>query len=139
MSGMLVETCATRRDTVSSQITLAGSQDRDRPPPSRAQAIERSIEDNISLPLTVARIAALSGMGPRDLGRACRETFGLGPRALIVHMRLAHAKRLMATTEDPLSQIALACGFADQPHFQNRFRHVTGLTPSAWRRAHRAN
>ncbi|WP_184717650.1 AraC family transcriptional regulator [Caulobacter sp.] len=135
MSGLHVETGASRRET----ITSIGSQDRDRPPPARAQVIERSIEDNISLPLTVARVAALSGLGLRDLGRACRETFGLGPRALIVHMRLAHAKRLMATTDDPLSQIALACGFADQPHFQNRFRHVTGLTPNAWRRTHRAN
>lgn len=131
MSGQ-VEAHATRQNIVSSRSIPRGS-------PCRAQVIERSIEDNISLPLTVARVAALSGIGPRDLGRTCRETFGLGPRALIVHMRLTHAKHLMATTEDPLSQIALACGFADQPHFQNRFRHVTGLTPSAWRRAHRAN
>lgn len=139
MSGQQVETQAAGRETVGQRIIVSDGLDPARPPNGRVQAIERLIEDNITRPLTVARIARLSGMAPRRLGRACKETFGLSPRALIVHVRLAHAKRLMVSTQDSLSQIALACGFADQPHFQNRFRRVTGVTPSAWRRAHRAN
>jgi AraC family transcriptional regulator len=40
----------------------------------------------------------------------------------------------MLTTEDPLSQIALACGMADQAHLSKLFRRGVGETPSAWRR-----
>ena len=106
--------------------------------PWRARQVERFIDENLSLPLSVARIAAFSGVGPGYFGRACKDTFGLAPRALITRKRLDRAKVLMATTNEPLNQIALACGFADQSHFTNRFRRLMGVTPTAWRRDHRA-
>lgn len=105
--------------------------------PWRARLVERFIEDNLSLPLKVTRVASYSGIGLSYFGRACKDTFGLAPRALITQMRLAHAKHLMITTDEPLNQIALACGFADQAHFTNRFRRQTGVTPGAWRRDNR--
>jgi AraC-like DNA-binding protein len=40
----------------------------------------------------------------------------------------------MLTTCESLSQIALACGLADQAHLCHCFRRVTGTTPAAWRR-----
>jgi AraC family transcriptional regulator len=44
------------------------------------------------------------------------------------------AQRLMLTTQEPLSQIALACGMADQAHLSKLFRRGVGETPGAWRR-----
>ena len=52
----------------------------------------------------------------------------------IVRLRLELAQRLMLTTEDSLSQIALACGLADQAHLSKLFGRLVGETPSAWRR-----
>jgi AraC-like DNA-binding protein len=43
----------------------------------------------------------------------------------------------MLEGHQPLSQIALSCGFADQAHLARIFRRETGLAPSAWRRANR--
>jgi transcriptional regulator GlxA family with amidase domain len=48
-------------------------------------------------------------------------------------MRVARAQNLMVISSDPLSQIALECGFADQSHFSNCFRKVIGERPGAWR------
>lgn len=45
---------------------------------------------------------------------------------------------MMLATEEPLSQVALDCGFADQSHFSRLFRRQEGSSPSAWRRAHDA-
>ena len=104
--------------------------------PWRAKRVMHFIEDYLNTPLTVAQIAAVSGVGPGHFGKACKDTFGLTPHALITQRRLARAKVLMATTGDPLNQIALACGFTDQSHFTNRFRRAQGMTPNAWRRAH---
>jgi transcriptional regulator GlxA family with amidase domain len=44
------------------------------------------------------------------------------------------AQRLLATTRLSLGEIAAATGFYDQSHFTKRFRKVTGITPSAYRR-----
>jgi AraC-like DNA-binding protein len=46
------------------------------------------------------------------------------------------AAQYMLTTDAPLSDIALGCGFADQAHLCKRFRQAAGQTPAAWRRAH---
>ena len=40
----------------------------------------------------------------------------------------------MLTTDEPLSQIALACGLCDQSHFTRVFRRIVGESPNAWRR-----
>jgi hypothetical protein len=41
----------------------------------------------------------------------------------------------MRTTQEPLSQIAVACGLCDQAHLCRVFRRLIGMSPSAWRRA----
>jgi AraC-like DNA-binding protein len=40
----------------------------------------------------------------------------------------------MLATDEPLCQIALAAGFADQSHLTKRFQYAVGITPSVWRR-----
>jgi AraC family transcriptional regulator len=35
-----------------------------------------------------------------------------------------------------LTEIALACGFADQSHFTKAFTRRIGISPGAWRRHH---
>jgi AraC family transcriptional regulator len=52
----------------------------------------------------------------------------------IIRLRLELAQRMMLSTEEPLSQIALACGLADQSHLSKLFRNELGETPGAWRR-----
>jgi AraC-like DNA-binding protein len=42
---------------------------------------------------------------------------------------------MLTTTREPLSQVALACGFSDQAHLCKVFRRTIGMRPSAWRRA----
>ena len=45
-----------------------------------------------------------------------------------------HAKRMIENTNDGLSAIALACGFADQCHLTRIFSRLAGCSPGAWRR-----
>jgi AraC-like DNA-binding protein len=46
--------------------------------------------------------------------------------------------KLMLETDVPLSEIALAVGFADQAHFSNKFRRACGTTPAQWRKSRRS-
>jgi AraC-like DNA-binding protein len=79
----------------------------------------------------------LAGLVPLSVSHFCRafkETFGDTPHMYIIRLRLELAQSLMLATEDPLSQIALASGLADQAHLTKLFRRVVGETPGAWRR-----
>lgn len=81
-----------------------------------------------------ADLAAEVRLSPSHLIKAFKGSFGLTPQAYVAQCRVQYAKKLMLSTGEPLAQIALACGFADQAHFSTYFRRVTGNTPAQWRR-----
>jgi transcriptional regulator GlxA family with amidase domain len=47
----------------------------------------------------------------------------------LTHLRVAHAHRLLTTTDLPISEIAVSAGFCDQSYFDRRFRQHYGETP----------
>jgi AraC family transcriptional regulator len=55
----------------------------------------------------------------------------------VMRRRLLRAQELLASTELPLIDIALATGFADQSHFSRRFHQMMGVPPRAFRLQHR--
>ena len=54
--------------------------------------------------------------------------------AYVAVRRVERAKLMMASTEQRLTDIALACGFADQSHLNRSFRRIVGVSPGLWRR-----
>ncbi|MGR4863347.1 helix-turn-helix domain-containing protein [Caulobacter sp. LARHSG274] len=115
--------------------------DRRRPPSKgarlptwRIRKIERFIAENLDRPLPLETLAPLVRLSCSHFARACKNTFGLTPRQLVLHHRIEQAQALMRDALTPLSQVALACGFADQAHFSRLFRQTVGTTPRQWRR-----
>ena len=104
--------------------------------PWKKRKVQCFITENLEGALRVKELATLVSLSPARFSRAFKESFGQPPHAYIVKMRVERARALMLTTSESLSQIALACGLADQAHFCRRFRKVTGMTPSAWRRVY---
>jgi AraC family transcriptional regulator len=68
--------------------------------------------------------------------RAFKRSVGLPPKQYVLMRRLERAKALISGTRESLSDVALACGFADQSHLTRRFRKVVGIPPGRWRRSH---
>jgi AraC family transcriptional regulator len=104
----------------------------------QARKVHAYIESHIAGPVLVADLCALVQLSEAHFARAFRRTFGKSPHAFVIMLRVDLAAQYMLQTEVPLSDIALRCGFADQPHLCRHFRQTTGYTPAAWRRAHRA-
>jgi len=102
--------------------------------PWQKRKVERYLEENLEQPVRLAELAKQVPLSVSYFCRAFKETFGITPHAHIIRLRLEMAKRLMLATQDPLSQIALASGLADQAHLCKLFRRGVGETPSAWRR-----
>lgn len=101
---------------------------------------ERRVREHVAIHLgTTLRIEALACVARLSASyfkRAFKVTFAETPHGYIRRMRLEQAKRMMLEGHEPLAQIALACGLADQAHLSRLFRDATGSSPSAWRRRH---
>jgi AraC family transcriptional regulator len=95
------------------------------------------IDSHITDRVLVADLSALVRCSEAHFSRLFKRTFGESPYAFVVKRRVELAARRMLDTEISLSDVALSCGFTDQAHLTNHFRHVMQYTPSAWRRAHR--
>jgi transcriptional regulator GlxA family with amidase domain len=102
--------------------------------PWQKRKIERYVRENLDRVLQRDELGAQVSLSTCHFSRAFKETFGQSPHAYIVRLRLEMAKELMLSTDDALSQIAFACGFADQSHFTKMFRRSVGDTPNNWRR-----
>jgi AraC family transcriptional regulator len=94
------------------------------------------INANLASKLTLAEIAKVACISKSHFSRAFKISHGVSPWAYIIMARVERAKRMIRATREPLSQIASACGFADQAHLCNAFRRRVGVSPGIWRRAH---
>jgi AraC family transcriptional regulator len=104
--------------------------------PWQQRKIDRYVRDHLERPVQIEELAEQIPLSVSHFCRAFKETFGDTPHAYLIRLRLETAQQLMLSTAEPLSQIALASGFADQAHLSKQFRRVVGDTPSAWRRRH---
>jgi AraC family transcriptional regulator len=92
------------------------------------------VQANIGSNIHVADLATLVRLSKGHFFRAFRETFGEAPGSYIARQRIRQGQSLMLNSRARLSEIALACGMCDQPHFTRVFGKFVGLSPRAWRR-----
>ncbi|MCI0415438.1 AraC family transcriptional regulator [bacterium] len=88
---------------------------------------------NFSAPPSLSEIAHQVGVHPVHLAKTFRRFEGLTPGEYIRKLRVDFARRKLRETSEPLAQIALDAGFADQTHFTRVFKRLTGLTPRCFR------
>jgi len=80
--------------------------------------------------------AEIAGMSPRSLQRRLNAE-GLTYASLVDQVRFEDATRSLDRSDAPLIEIAFDLGYSDPAHFTRAFRRWAGITPSAYRRAHR--
>ena len=103
--------------------------------PSRlAWAAARRIEAGALDESGLAGLAAHLGITDRHLRRVFGEAFGVSPIDYAQTQRLLLAKRLLADTTLPVTEVALTAGFGSLRRFNTLFRARYGLTPSTLRR-----
>jgi AraC family transcriptional regulator len=68
--------------------------------------------------------------------RAFRQHVGVTVGEYARARLVARAGEDLKRGETPLSDIALAYGFADQSHFSRTFKRFMNMTPDAYRKAH---
>ncbi|MGW5382445.1 helix-turn-helix domain-containing protein [Nocardia sp. NPDC003963] len=94
--------------------------------------VDRAVELLTAEATSVQAAADSVALTPRHLRRLVEQETGLTPKTLRIVGRLQRAIRLARRAPDtPLSTVAVAAGYADQPHLSRDTRRMTGLTPSS--------
>ena len=96
------------------------------------------VEAHLTEKMSAKALAELIGVSVGQLFRAFKVSAGVSPFQYIIRRRVELACTLMKTGQEPLAQIAVACGLCDQSHFCRVFRRVIGISPAAWRRSVRS-
>lgn len=92
---------------------------------------------HLSEPLTLDILAREAGISKFHFSRRFRSRTGATPISYLSDLRLEAARRLLATTDDPVGRVAHACGYRRGSHFGTAFARRYGETPSAFRRRSR--
>lgn len=121
---------------VALQLLLAGepagrAQRRDAPP--WVLRIAEQLREELTTRFTLRAIARSVGRHPVQVSRQFNQHFGCTLSEYVRRARVARAQELLRHSVSGISDIALACGFADQSHFTTAFRRMTGVPPRHWR------
>ena len=81
----------------------------------------------------VTELAAALHVSRTTLFLAFKKVLGVSPIQCLAEARVARAKELLGTTNQPLAAVARQCGFNGPKYFLRCFRRQTGQTPSQWR------
>jgi AraC-like DNA-binding protein len=98
--------------------------------------VDRYLRDHLGDRVCIQDLAFEVSLSVSHFCRTFKESFGITPHARVTELRLNAARVLMLTTEERLSQIAVACGLSDQAHLSKLFRRAWGEAPGGWRQRH---
>lgn len=103
------------------------------------QRVQQHIYDDPTGDLSIASLAAVAAMSPRNFARVFRQETGMRPSVFVERGRVNLAKRMLEESALPPQQIARMAGFTSSEAARRAFRRQTGetLTDYRARRPHR--
>jgi AraC-like DNA-binding protein len=104
--------------------------------PRQARRAKDMLMSDLAGDVGLEAIAAECGLSTSHFRRAFQQTTKLAPHQWLLNERVERAKAELSVRGRTLSEIAIACGFADQSHFTRVFTRLAGLSPGRWRRMH---
>lgn len=105
----------------------------------RQQALDRFeplfnfLDKKSNEPITPADAARIVSMSPSHFRRAFKQVTGQPFVLYLNNFRVAKAQQLLASTDEPISEIGLEVGFCDQSYFGLIFRRIAQMTPRQYR------
>ena len=73
-------------------------------------------------------------MSQSQLNRKVKSITGLSTALYILHVRMEQARRILASSETSVGEIAAKCGFEDHSHFTRSFKQLFDITPTQYRK-----
>ena len=93
------------------------------------------IDEHLAESVSLAALAKLVKLSTYYFCRAFKQSFGVPPHRYHTLRRIDRAKIMLANPDRSDTETALSLGFSETSSFSAAFRHTTGTTPTAYRRA----
>ena len=100
---------------------------------SRLAPALHTIELRLGEALSLEELASVVMLSPSHFSALFREATGTSPIAYRNARRIATARRLLLSSDEPIASIAEQSGFATLQQFNLLFHRLVGCTPSAYR------
>lgn len=94
-----------------------------------ARKVREFLRVNFSTKVSVAELAAVSGLSPRHFIQAFTKSFGEPPHKYLLRLRLDFAEKLLFEGDLPIAEVAHLSGFSDQSHLTATMSKYRGRTP----------
>jgi len=116
-----------------STACLRDTKSRETLPSFRIRRILDFIEAHLDHAFTLDDLVAVAGGSPFHFSRAFKNSVGDSPYKYLLRRRMAHAQRLLMSTDWPLPKIAQSCGFPGAVNFSRSFSRLLQVTPTQFR------
>ena len=97
------------------------------------ERIVNYISENFTRPLNLDMLSELVHINKCYLISVFKRHTGISPIQYLIQYRISNACQLLRT-DRTISEIAAMCGFQELTNFLIRFKKITGLTPSQYRK-----
>jgi PAS domain S-box-containing protein len=84
--------------------------------------------------LRLPNLAEIAGLSVYQFNQRIRALFHVTAGQYLVKVRIDAACLQLSGSDEPIAQIALACGYSDQSAFSRQFKQAVGISPMAYRR-----
>jgi len=91
------------------------------------------ISDRLADNIQLSDLAELLGLSQFHFSRCFKQSTGVSPYQYVLQQRIECAKHLLKTTDLPIMEIALRCGFSSHSHLGKWFRQYVGVSPKTFR------
>lgn len=108
---------------------LVNSTDQD----AAVTTVKKYIQSHLNENMTRESLAAMVYLTPDYLSHLFKRETGFSLTNYIIYERIEEAKRLLAGTNQNISDIATRCGFQNISYFSKQFKRFTGVTPREFR------
>jgi transcriptional regulator GlxA family with amidase domain len=102
--------------------------------PRLAQAIDKILEDPGALH-TVESLADVACMSRSTFSKHFHDAFSRSPMALVNHVRLERAAKMLTNGRASIEQVGRNVGFSSRSHFSQAFKKHTGVSPAGYKHA----
>lgn len=101
--------------------------------PQWLSALCRRMEQIEEFTLGVRRLYALSPKTPEHTARAFRRYLSKTPGEYVASLKISYAKKLFATTDSQVVDVAFEAGFESLSNFYTQFSKQVGMPPAAYK------
>jgi AraC-like DNA-binding protein len=86
--------------------------------------------------ISLQQLAQHCYVSPFHFSRIFKSILDVSPHQYLAEIRLNHARILLTTTDEPVSDIAFACGYNSIEHFATAFRRRFAVNPTGFRKSY---